>query len=178
MKENKELIKSESSIINKVINFFKSIFWKNKSIDNVEVENNINSEKENESYSNQNENIVDFLSSENIVSEKLLTKEELESRLKTEEELMEESDTEYSEADEEFIRIGMSIESSPSSLSEEEKASEKARILELYKNIKSGKVSIDSVDELDLMIINPLLQEEIRLESEIIEKQILVKKNS
>ena len=178
MKENNGLIKSESSIINKVINFFKSIFWKNKSIDNVEVENNIISEKENESFSNQSENVVDSSSSENVASEKLLTKEELELRLKTEEELMEESDTEYSEADEEFIRIGMSIESSPSSLSEEEKASEKARILELYKNIKSGKVSIDSVDELDLMIINPLLQEEIRLESEIIEKQILVKKNS
>ena len=38
MKKNNELIKSESSIIKKVINFFKNIFWKNKVKENYNIE--------------------------------------------------------------------------------------------------------------------------------------------
>ena len=174
MKKNNELIKSENSIIKKVINFFKNIFWKNKVKEITEevskVETEIESVKENNIEVKENGQIESS-------SDRLLTKEELESRLKTEEELLEESDVEYEESDELYIKLAEEIPSSDSN-EEFDVVEEKKRIIQLYNDIKDGKVSIESVDELDLMIINPLLQEEIRLKSEMIEKQILVKKNS
>ena len=174
MKKNNELIKSENSIIKKVINFFKNIFWKNKVKEITEevskVETEIESVKENNIEVKENGQIESS-------SDRLLTKEELESRLKTEEELLEESDVEYEESDELYIKLAEEIPSSDSN-EEFDVVEEKKRIIQLYNDIKDGNVSIESVDELDLMIINPLLQEEIRLKSEMIEKQILVKKNS
>ncbi len=174
MKKNNELIKSESSIIKKVINFFKNIFWKNKVKENAQ-ETSV-SEVETESVQIDNIAVEENVQVETS-SDRLLTKEELESRLKTEEELLEESDVEYEESDELYIKLAEEIPSSDSN-EEFDIVEEKKRIIQLYNDIKDGKVSIESVDELDLMIINPLLQEEIRLKSEMIEKQILVKKNS
>lgn len=165
MKENNGLIKSENSIIKKVINFFKNMFFKNK-LKEIKKQEDFVIKKE--SMSTEEKTSLD----------RLLSQNELESKLKTEDELLEESNVEYEPWEEEIYEQVSTESFLNNSNCEIDMTTEKKRILELYRNIKEGSVSVESVDVLDLMMINPLLQEEVKLKNKIIKKQILVNKNS
>ena len=151
MNKNNSLIEKPKSIFSKVINFFKSFFWKSK--DNV------------------NESIED-----NCIKNKKKVKEEI--ILDTDEEILERIETyDYYEnesfVDEEMLEINDMVIVNDSK-------EEKTRFFEIYRKIKSHKISIQDIDGSDLFRISLLLKEEEKLKkTKIIEqKEILYKKNA
>lgn len=150
MEKNKSLIENKKSIFNKVINFFKRIFWKQEAQNCIEK--------------------IDDLKPENKSEEKKVINP-ITSILK-EEEISE--DIELYDYEDDIDPEEVNFEN----YNEDRKYNsqdEKNKFFDLYNNIKEEKVDINNVDIIDLFQVNLLLKEEQKLKkAKINEKEKLL----
>ncbi len=150
MDKNKSLIENKKSIFNKVINFFKKIFWRKETQNCIEK--------------------IDDLKIENKSEVKHVIKP-ITSILK-EDEISE--DIELYEYEEEIDPEEVNFEKYNENR-EYNSQDEKNNFFDLYNNIKEEKVDINNVDIIDLFQVNLLLKEEQKLKkAKINEKEKLL----
>lgn len=155
MDKKNSLIKSEKSIFNKIVFFFKNIFFKSKK-DNLKIEEKKEDVK--------------------LVEEKIINEEEnLETDiLDIDEELLLDLDSEVENFDIDFSSIPKYVYTDGEKVDFEK---EKARIFEVYKSIRNSTIKIEDVEIIDLLKINDLLKEEEKIKYERLNK-LLVEKSS
>ena len=155
MDKKNSLIKSEKSIFNKIVFFFKNIFFKSKK-DNLKIEEKKEDVK--------------------LVEEKIINEEEnLETDiLDIDEELLLDLDSEVENFDIDFSSIPKYVYTDGEKVDFEK---EKARIFEVYKSIRNSTIKIEDVEIIDLLKINDLLKEEEKIKYERL-NIILVEKSS
>ncbi len=150
MDKNKSLIENKKSIFNKVINFFKKMFWRKETQNCIEK--------------------IDDLKIENKSEVKHVIKP-ITSILK-EDEISE--DIELYEYEEEIDPEEVNFEKYNENR-EYNSQDEKNNFFDLYNNIKEEKVDINNVDIIDLFQVNLLLKEEQKLKkAKINEKEKLL----
>jgi len=151
MNKNNSLIEKPKSIFSKVINLFKSFFWKKK--------NNVNEKIESNSFTYEEKVKEEFvLDTDEDILERIETYDYYDNESVFEEEMLEIS---------EAINLCYS-------------ENEKNRFFDIYRKVKTQKISLQEVDNSDLFRISLLLKEEEKLKrAKIIEQEeILYKKNA
>ena len=145
MVDNNKSLTTNDGFLKKIVNFFKKLFSKGKTkteyVPNIEVKNiSVN----NDAAQKQNQTVV----TEDMFNEEGMPKAEylpiILERIKEDLEKNQKEEVSYQKTD-------------------EEKTEEARRFFEIYNKVKSNEINLSEIDSIDLIKVNRMLKEEIKI---------------